>query len=249
MKFMKKPALFRETGTDVLGALLSSDPVFKRVAPHQNNRAKRLSMRVDLKNCCIRLTIPPRTSGHAICRFLENNIGWIMEKSVTLPEKKNPLHGDSILFQGRDYILHIKKHDKRLTIINAQDNGILTVTTSRSDPSSNIKRWMIDQARIYAETHASKKASIIDKKINKIDIWDTTSRWGSCSLDGRIMLSWRLVMAPSYVFDYVIAHEVAHLVHMNHGTSFWDLCYTLSDRPDDARAWLKHNEDVLLSLF
>lgn len=250
MKFTERLALFREADTSSLDDFLSSDPVFKRITPYHNNRAKRLSMRVDSKNCHIRLTIPPRISERAIRRFLNNNIGWVMEKSAALPEKnKKPVHGDIIQFQGRDYTLHIEKHNKRITTITAQDDGVLKVMTSRDDPSANIKRWMIDRSRLYAESLAPQKAAIISKKIGKIDMWDTTSRWGSCSSDGRIMLSWRLVMAPEYVFDYVIGHEVAHLVHMDHGADFWDLCYELSDRPDEARTWLKRHGNSLLSLF
>lgn len=250
MKFTERLALFREADTTSLDEFLSSDAVFKRITPHYNNRAKRLSMRVDSKNCCIRLTIPPRTSERAVRRFLNNHIGWIMEKSAALPEKnKKPVHGDIIPFQGRDYTLDIRHHDKRITTITPHNDGRLVVMTSRADPSANIKRWMIDQSRLYAESRAPKKAAMIDRKISKIDMWDTTSRWGSCSTDGRIMLSWRLIMAPEYVFDYVVGHEAAHLVHMDHGADFWDLCYRLCDRPDDARAWLKRHGNTLLSLF
>jgi predicted metal-dependent hydrolase len=76
---------------------------------------------------------------------------------------------------------------------------------------------------------------------------DTRSRWGSCSTQGRISFSWRLVMAPEAVVDYVVAHEVAHLAEMNHGPRFWRLVEALM--PDSAapRAWLKRHRSILLS--
>jgi predicted metal-dependent hydrolase len=75
---------------------------------------------------------------------------------------------------------------------------------------------------------------------------DTTSRWGSCSSTGSLNFSWRLIMAPSYVLDYLAAHEVAHLVHMNHSSSFWKIVYKLSHHVDRAEAWLKANGADLL---
>ena len=67
---------------------------------------------------------------------------------------------------------------------------------------------------------------------------DTRSRWGSCSADGKLSFSWRLVMAPEGVLDYVVAHEVVHLVERNHGSRFWDLVTRLTDDAGTARAWL-----------
>lgn len=252
MKFAERLALFRNAveETSDLDEILASNPVFRVVNPVYNKRAKRLSLRVDSKNLCIRLTIPPRSSERSINRFLNQQIDWIDQKSKTLPQKNTKIKdGDQFMFQGRDYTVRFGKHDKRITTIDLNDNGEMIVLTSRDDPSTNVKRWVIEQAKQYAEPLIHSKAAQIDKKVTKIDLWDTASRWGSCSSSGRIMLCWRLIFAPDYVFDYVIGHEVAHLKHMDHGKKFWDLCYSLCDRPDEARAWLKQNGNSLLSFF
>ena len=70
---------------------------------------------------------------------------------------------------------------------------------------------------------------------------DTATRWGSCTATGRLNFSWRLILAPSFVLDYLAAHEVAHLVHMNHSPKYWALCHSLNADTDRAEAWLNAN--------
>jgi len=88
-------------------------------------------------------------------------------------------------------------------------------------------------------------ASKIGKDINKITVRDTKSRWGSCSSQGNISLSWRLLFAPRAVAEYVCAHEVSHLREMNHSASFWKLVAALSPLYEESRSWLKKNGQQL----
>ncbi|MCD6073245.1 MAG: hypothetical protein K0Q70_128, partial [Rhodospirillales bacterium] len=67
---------------------------------------------------------------------------------------------------------------------------------------------------------------------------DTRSRWGSCTPDGKLSFCWRLILTPEWVLDYVVAHEVAHLAHLNHGPKFWATVKSLDVKPEQARAWL-----------
>ncbi|MBC8269352.1 MAG: M48 family metallopeptidase [Rhodospirillaceae bacterium] len=89
------------------------------------------------------------------------------------------------------------------------------------------------------------KATQIGKKATRITIRDTRTRWGSCSFKGCLSFSWRLVMAPPGVLDYVVAHEVAHLAHMNHGPEFWDTVDSLCPNASNGRAWLSENGSAL----
>ncbi len=95
------------------------------------------------------------------------------------------------------------------------------------------------RARLHAAT--------IGRKVTRITVRDTKSRWGSCSAAGSLSFSWRLIMAPEPVLDYVVAHEVAHLIEMNHGPRFWKLVRTMVVDPDSQRAWLKRHRAELLS--
>ena len=238
-----------------------------------NPRAKRLSLRVDQKAGVIKLTIPKWTMQRSIDRFLAANQDWIIEKSALLLKPATITNGATIPLMGIDHIIHIESHTKRTTEISSLrrrpqstkttendlswtpayagvTENVILIKTSRDDPTTNLKRWMIDQARTRITPLAHAKASQIKKEISKIDLRDTGSRWGSCSTDKRLMFSWRLIMAPPFVLDYVVAHEVAHLKHMDHSSKFWDVCYDLTDGDADAaRTWLKQNGNSLMRWF
>ena len=92
------------------------------------------------------------------------------------------------------------------------------------------------------------KAAAIEARVTRVTVKDTTTRWGSCASDGALAFSWRLVMAPSFVQDYVAAHEVAHLRHMNHGPRFWDLVANLTPHRHKAVAWLNQEGGSLLRI-
>ena len=218
------------------------------VEPKFSARAKRLSLRVNPKTAVIELVIPNRVRQSSINRFINQNIGWIQHRQHKMPQKIDIIDGAKLFYRGADTQLTIQHHIKRTTQITHQDNNII-ILTSRDDPSANLKRWIINEARTEIERLSKIKADSIGKSIAKIDLRDTTSRWGSCSSDARLMFSWRLILAPDYVLDYVVGHEVAHLIHMDHSERFWDLCYSLCDKPDEARAWLKKNSFKLLNIF
>ena len=85
----------------------------------------------------------------------------------------------------------------------------------------------------------------LGKPHGRIAVRDTRSRWGSCSSKGTLSFSWRLVLAPPFVLDYLVAHEVAHLAHMNHSAAFWALARRLAPRMPEAELWLKVHGPVL----
>jgi predicted metal-dependent hydrolase len=92
------------------------------------------------------------------------------------------------------------------------------------------------------------KASVVDVAPRRVAVKDTKSRWGSCASNRNLGFSWRLVMAPPHVQDYVAAHEVAHLRHMNHGPRFWSLVAELTPHTEIAVAWLRNNGPKLLRI-
>jgi predicted metal-dependent hydrolase len=195
-------------------------------------KAKRLSLRVEPKSGKIILTVPPRTLGWSIKRFVEKNRDWIAEKQSNSVEKMVIKDSVIIPYFGVYHTVSIQNHAKRTTEIYVENDTII-IKTSRADPTTNLKNWLIAQLKEKIDTLSHEKASRIDKKISKIDLRDTASRWGSCSSDGRLMFSWRLLFAPHFVLDYVVAHEVAHLVHRNHSAEFWSvLSRTMSDWPE-----------------
>jgi len=99
--------------------------------------------------------------------------------------------------------------------------------------------WLVDQARRDLDARVSWHSRRLGVKASRISVRDQTSRWGSCSTTGALSFSWRLILAPRHILDYVAAHEVAHLAEMNHGPKFWALVRRTMPDMDEARRWLQ----------
>ncbi|MFO1112653.1 MAG: M48 family metallopeptidase [Rhodospirillales bacterium] len=107
------------------------------------------------------------------------------------------------------------------------------------------RRWLRDEARRAIEARTAAKAALLPRLPAAVSLRDTRSRWGSCSTQGRLSFSWRLILAPLPVLDYVVAHELAHLRHHGHGPAFWAAVDELSDQVRPARAWLRRHGSTL----
>ncbi len=121
----------------------------------------------------------------------------------------------------------------------------LNILTNKEDPSIRIVRFLKNLAKEKLSKLAHEKASKIDKTIQLVQVKDTSSRWGSCSHDGKISFSWRLIFAPMDAIDYVVAHEVAHLEHLDHSPDFWMLCEDLSREYSAGKSWMHRNSQEL----
>ncbi|HYI07041.1 MAG TPA: YgjP-like metallopeptidase domain-containing protein, partial [Reyranella sp.] len=110
-----------------------------------------------------------------------------------------------------------------------------------------LRDWLTAELRHRLVPLVHAKARRVERPVKRISVRDSRSRWGSCGPDGGLSFSWRLVFAPPEVLDYLVAHEVAHLVHLNHGPRFWALAERLCDGPMGVpRAWLRANGETLL---
>ncbi len=204
------------------------------VRPHA--RAKRLSMRVD-SDGTVKITTPKRISKKEIIHFINYHRDWIKQQQAC--QKTRPLTpGNSLPIEGDLYC--IQHHNQRGILIEKKE-GILDVFCPIERLGTAIKRYLKKQARAKITPLAHEKAEQIGQVINRIAIKDTKTRWGSCSGKNNLNFSWRIIMAPPYVLDYLVAHEVAHLRHMNHSQDFWDLCFALSKDGHRGKAWLRKN--------
>jgi predicted metal-dependent hydrolase len=223
---------------------------FHEISPDLNvrisHRAKRIALRLDPRKKMVHLVIPRKASLRKAYNFANDNREWIQSKIQTLTEAVPFLDGAEIPFLGQFRTISVN-YDSTLkrTSISLKENEII-VSTNKEDPSSRIERFLIKKAGEELKKMANEKAKAIGKKIAEIKIKDTSTRWGSCSEDGKISLSWRLALAPSECMDYVVAHEVAHLVHMNHSKDFWELCDALSYDMEDGKYWMGEYGNTLL---
>jgi predicted metal-dependent hydrolase len=125
--------------------------------------------------------------------------------------------------------------------------GHLIVHGRPEHMSRRIKDFLKEKAREVLEDIAGEKLSDINQKPAGVRVIDPKTRWGSCSPDGRMMFSWRLILAPPEVLDYVVAHEVAHRIHMNHSRKFWALCASLTGDAGTSRRWLRTHGSALMA--
>lgn len=209
-------------------------------------RARRLALRVDPKGGAIHLVVPKRASMKKALEFARHYQGWIDQAATRIKPVIPFAHGVVIPVLGRDRLIHVTCDPAlKRTSISLNDD-MLVIHTNKDDPSSRIIRFLKNLAREEMSRLAREKAATIDRPITEIQIRDTTSRWGSCSRDGTLSFSWRLVLAPYEALDYLVAHEVAHLIHMNHKPRFWALCEKLSTDFATGHGWMKKNAPTLL---
>ncbi len=203
-------------------------------------------MRLDPVERVFTLVVPRGMSERKALRFAEGQEGWMQEKLSALPPMIAFEDGAVINILGRrtEICVH-QEPDMRVTKI-ALEGDVLHVRTNKDDPSLRIVRFLKGFAKEELSLLAAAKAARIGRDIHSISVRDTKSRWGSCSVDGDLSFSWRLIFAPYDAFDYVVAHEVAHLEHMNHSSAFWDLCADLCENYEEGRYWMKAHGSELM---
>lgn len=211
-----------------------------------SKRARRVALRLDPDRRIVRLVVPERLGKKKALNFARNHQAWIEEKLAALPKPIYLDHGVTIPVFGieRSIDLTIDPDLKRTSISLLQNN--IRISSNREDISGRLVRYLKNLIKEEVTLLAGKKAKQIDKPIKSIQVRDTKSRWGSCGPDGQLSFSWRLIFAPYAALDYLVAHEVAHLRHMNHGAEFWALCQELATDYAEGKAWIRNNGSDLL---
>jgi predicted metal-dependent hydrolase len=206
-------------------------------------RARRMALRVDARAGEVVLTWPARgTSERAALRFVEENRAWIEKQQSVTPTPSQFVNGDRIDVYGESYII---VHQAGRGITRLQD-GQLMVHGAAEHLHRRVKDFLKKEALRVLSDVSTEKSLLIKLKAPQVRVIDPKTRWGSCGHDGRLMYSWRLIMAPADVLDYVVAHEVAHRIHMNHSRKFWMLCLSLCDDGAASRRWLKQHGRLLM---
>jgi predicted metal-dependent hydrolase len=172
--------------------------------------------------------------------FLGRYEGWIAARLAQRPAQRPFADGATVPVLGTPHV--IRNAPGTLRGLVERKDGILTVPGAPEHLPRRVTDYLKAEARREIMRRAELKAQILGRKIAAVTLRDTRSRWGSCSSAGRLAFSWRLIMAPDPVLDYVVAHETAHLAEMNHSPRFWRVCATLTATdPKWARAWLKRH--------
>jgi predicted metal-dependent hydrolase len=211
-----------------------------------SERAKRMALRLDPRSRTIQLVVPKRASIRTAYLFAEQNKDWIREKLRDLPKQIPFRDGETVPVLGRDRKIIICYNPAlKSTDIQLKKDEII-VLTNKADPAVRIKRFLMELAREKLTELALEKAALLRRKLADVQVKDTRSRWGSCTDDGRLSFSWRLIFAPAKAFDYVVAHECAHLCHMDHSENFWRVCERVSKDYDEGKEWMRLNGHNLM---
>lgn len=211
-----------------------------------SERAKRMALRLDPQSRTIQLVVPKRASMKTAYLFAEQNKDWIREKLRDLPRQIPFKDGEILPILGRDRkIIVLYNPALKTTDIQLKKDELL-VLTNKTDPSVRIKRFLIELARERLTELALEKSSLLRRRLTDVQVKDTRSRWGSCTEDGRISFSWRLIFAPTKAFDYVVAHECGHLCHMDHSENFWKVCEKISRNYEEGKEWMQLNGHRLM---
>jgi len=203
---------------------------------------RRLSLRVSGLDQKITLSVPRHLPQSEALAFLSEKEGWLRAALARAPERSSVGLGSVIPFRGEP--VRITAHPSRRIVL---EGGHLFVPADPdgTQTAPRVAAFLRDRARAALVPAARKYAAEVLRPIAAITLRDTRSRWGSCTADGRLMFSWRLIMAPPVVLDYVAAHEAAHLAHMDHSAAYWACVARLMPDYATHRAWLRTHGTTL----
>ncbi|WP_265516178.1 M48 family metallopeptidase [Nitratireductor luteus] len=215
----------------------------------ENARARRLTLRIEPGGGGLRVTVPPGISASEVQRFIGRHQGWLEERIVRLPERPAVRPGIKVPLRGVPHII-VHEPGRRGGVVVDEIDGepALIVSGDRRHLPRRVGDFLKREAKRDLEMLVAKHTDAVGRKAKAVRYRDTSSRWGSCTSDGVLSFSWRIMMAPPAVINYLVAHEVAHLKEMNHGPRFWKLCRELCPRTDEAKAWLKRNGTALQAI-
>lgn len=237
-----RPAPARESLHEVAGRTLPLRIV-------ENDRARRLTLRIDTGGRGLRITVPPGISAREVEHFLNRHQGWLEQRLAKVPDRPQVRPGVKIPLRGVPHLI-VHEPGTRGTVTVSQDaNGpVLIVHGDRRHLARRLADFLKREAKRDIEALVDKHTRAVGRRAKAIRFRDTSSRWGSCTSDGTLSFSWRIMMAPLPVVDYLVAHEVAHLKEMNHGPRFWKLCKELCPDTDRRKDWLKRNGGALQAI-
>ncbi|QGU00341.1 hypothetical protein SYNTR_1747 [Candidatus Syntrophocurvum alkaliphilum] len=194
--------------------------------------------------------VPVGMKEETIKKKVMTKADWIVKKLYEfknvkhIPLKKEFVNGESFMYMGRNYSLQIELDDSLQVPEVKLFRGKFIISTPTKDEEAlknAMEKWYREKAKEKINERVEYYQYKIGKKPAKVTVKEQKKRWGSCSSKGNINLNWKLIMAPSPVIDYIVVHEMAHLVHLNHSKEFWNLVESILPDYKERRKWLRNN--------
>lgn len=201
------------------------------------------------------MTVPMDCGVEEAGAFLNRHLTWLRQRLEALPAAVPFHHGAIIPLRGKMHTVEFVGPERRSGVVSVQrplasakkrggkrvkkvSLPLLKIAGVEQHAPRRLSDWLREQARKDLDQRVSWHAGNLGLSPKKLSIRDQASRWGSCSSSGVLSFSWRLILAPHFVLDYVAAHEVAHLKEMNHSSKFWNLVHQTYPDLKNAQTWL-----------
>lgn len=213
------------------------------IALRRSPQARRLTLRLKPGTGAVTMTLPARTSLALARDFAERHRGWIETRLAARPQSIAFVDGAVVPVRG---VEHVIRHRGGRGLLRVEPGlrgqpPVISVPGEAAHVGRRVHDFLRREAKKDLTAAVARHAAALEVSVLRVSVKDTVSRWGSCSSRGAIAFSWRLIMAPPDVLDYLAAHEVAHRREMNHGPRFWRLTRMLAPHTDAAEAWLKRH--------
>ena len=213
----------------------------------RHRRARRYTLRIHPTDREAILTMPPRGTLAEAKDFAQLHGGWIAARLGRLPKAAPFQAGTVIPLRGVPHRIVHRAGERGTAWTETRDSGekILCVAGDANHMDRRVHDFLKREARKDLHKASLAYAAELGVRVRRVSIRDQSSRWGSCTSAGSLSYSWRLILAPPYVLDYLAAHEVAHLVEMNHSPRFWRVVDRICDHVERAKRWLDtHGNDL-----
>jgi predicted metal-dependent hydrolase len=229
------------------------DQAIYPVRIRRHRQARRYTLRIHAASREVILTMPPRGSVREAKEFAQKHGGWIAARLRRLPEAMPFADGTVLPLRGVQHrIVHrpgVRGTVWTESVDNAESGEAPEALLCVAGQAPHIDRRVNDFLRREAlrdlDVASRRAAESLGVAVRRISVRDQSSRWGSCSTTGVLSYSWRLVLAPPFVLNYLAVHEVAHLVEMNHSSRFWRLVNSICADANRAKVWLDiHGTDL-----
>lgn len=223
---------------------IDGEPV--AVTIRHNPRARRLIIRVHPSTGEVTVVAPSRRALDHALDFARSEANWIKRRLAKVPRSVDLDLGARVLFRGEEHLV-TAGHNGPAPVWREEQAGerFIRVSGRAEHAPRRLMDFFKREARQMLAARTVEIAASLGLRPARISVRDTQSRWGSCSTERALSYSWRLILAPPFVLDYVVAHEVAHMRHMNHGPRFWKLVHELTDHAESAQDWLGRNGPLL----
>jgi predicted metal-dependent hydrolase len=214
-----------------------------RVAVKRDPRARRFSLRVSAATREVTLTMPRRGSVKFATEFAKRHSNWLAERVDKFSELVMCVPGAVIPLRGEPHIISHRAEARGTVWVETRESEEPQIIVAGREEHSHrrVMDFLKREARRDLDDAVLRHTQKLGLSARRIVLKDTTSRWGSCSTSGTLNFSWRLILAPSFVLDYLAAHEVTHLKEHNHSARYWKLLEMLYPDIEKAEGWLKRN--------